>query len=190
MGKGCEYETQIHSVFVVHLLILKAHLTLQYMEKISSFNLCTSLTCNLSELPVVFQPGKQSLEFPHLFPASDLLCGFIQIMQVKVLATMAYIKSAFNKRLLWLLPICQKHLKTSSAEDGRNKPSILHCFHSSFHRLWGRLRWDQQQKKTGKESLTLPLPLFWQIAWVRMQVDDYFFNVFWVTEILFVLSSV
>ena len=47
MGKGCGYETQIHSVFVVHLLILKAHLTLQYMEKVSSFSLCTSLICNL-----------------------------------------------------------------------------------------------------------------------------------------------
>lgn len=58
MGKGCEYETQIHSVFVVHLLILKAHLTLQYMERISSFNLSIFLTCNLeielSEFPVVF----------------------------------------------------------------------------------------------------------------------------------------
>ena len=136
MGKGCKYETQIHSVFVVHLQILKAHLTLQYMERIFSFNLCIFLTYNLgielSGLPVVFQPGKQTLDkFPYLFPASDLLCGFIQIMQVKVLATMAYIKSAFNKRLLWLLPICQKYFKTSSAEDGRNKPSILHCFHSS-----------------------------------------------------------
>ena len=62
MGKGCEYETQIHSVFVAHLLILKAHLTLQYIEKTSPSNLCTSLTCNLetelSELPVVLQPGK------------------------------------------------------------------------------------------------------------------------------------
>ena len=62
MGKECEHDIQIHSVFMVHLLILKVHLTLQYMENISSFNLYTSLTCNLetelSELPVVLQPGK------------------------------------------------------------------------------------------------------------------------------------
>ena len=104
---------------------------------------------------------------------------------------MVYIKSAFNKRLLWLLPIFQKYFKISSAEDGRKKPSILHCFHSSFHRLsWGRLRWDQQYKKTGKESLTPFLPLFWLIAWVRMQAGDYFFNVFLEIEIIFVLSSI
>ena len=57
MGKECEYDTQIHFAFVVHL-ILKAHLTLQYMERISSFSLSIFLTCNLgielSEFPVVF----------------------------------------------------------------------------------------------------------------------------------------
>lgn len=73
------------SVFVVHLPSPEDHLTLQFIEKFSSFNLflssCTSLTSNLgielSDLPVVFQPGKWTLEFPHLSPASDLLWGFI-----------------------------------------------------------------------------------------------------------------
>ena len=45
-------------------------------------------------------------------------------------------------------------------------------------------------EKTGKESLTPSLPLFWLIAWVRMQVGDYFFHVFLEIEILFVLSAI